>query len=281
MLWLVVTDIHGNLPALQAVFASPEARRCDRIISLGDHTNFGPQPREVQQLLEHLGAVMLLGNHEERLSHLNEARFQPYNWGILHWTAAQLRDLRITWPTDYQIGPVWCTHGTPGDPYQLVRGDGAWEALSRLPQGVTHLVSGHNHISWQVTQDGRMAFNPGSLGVLEDPVGGMAAFGVLEVTGRDVHITRHLVPYDVNETARAYLASGCAKAAPEISRLILNTMRRGVISTLELFNHVSKTAAELGLDPGSREAWQAGDLTWQWPEPIPSVEFWNDLEREL
>ena len=44
---LILTDIHGNLPALQAVLAAPEAAGCARIFSLGDHTGFGPQPRQV------------------------------------------------------------------------------------------------------------------------------------------------------------------------------------------------------------------------------------------
>ena len=40
---LVLTDIHGNLPALEAVLAHPAAQKCDEIISLGDHVNFGPE----------------------------------------------------------------------------------------------------------------------------------------------------------------------------------------------------------------------------------------------
>lgn len=281
MKWLVVTDIHGNLPALRAVLDTPQARGCDRIISLGDHSNFGPQPREVQRMLEQLGAVMLLGNHEERLSHLDDPAFAGYNWGILHWTGRQLQGMRITFPTDYQIGPVWCTHGTPGDPYHLVRADGALDALDLLPAGVTHLVSGHHHISWRAERGGRTAFNPGSLGALEDPVGGMAAFAVLDVCGRDAAIERHLTPYDVREAARAYIAGGSAAAGPQITRLIYNTMRFGRISALELFRHVARTAQTLGLDAASEAAWRAGDETYDWPEKMTSPEFWKMMEREL
>lgn len=61
---LFVTDIHGNLPALEAVLAHPAAQGADRIVSGGDHTGFGPCPREVTQRLLGLGAALLLGNHE-------------------------------------------------------------------------------------------------------------------------------------------------------------------------------------------------------------------------
>ncbi|MGN0971456.1 MAG: metallophosphoesterase family protein, partial [Aristaeellaceae bacterium] len=69
---LIVSDIHGNLPALEAVLASPEAAACESIISLGDQVNFGPQSREVLQRLESLHAAMLLGNHEERFTRLED-----------------------------------------------------------------------------------------------------------------------------------------------------------------------------------------------------------------
>ena len=58
---LVIADVHGNLPALEAVLAHPAAQKCTEIISLGDHVNFGPQSREVHDRLTELGAILLLG----------------------------------------------------------------------------------------------------------------------------------------------------------------------------------------------------------------------------
>ena len=64
---LILADIHANLPALRAVLATPEAAACQRVISLGDQVNFGPEPGEVMRLLREKDALMLLGNHEARL----------------------------------------------------------------------------------------------------------------------------------------------------------------------------------------------------------------------
>ena len=49
---LIVTDLHGTLPALAAVLAHPAAHRCDEIVSLGDHVNFGPQSRAVLHVMQ-------------------------------------------------------------------------------------------------------------------------------------------------------------------------------------------------------------------------------------
>ena len=48
---LLLTDIHGNLPALEAVLNTPQARSADRVVSAGDHTGFGPCPRQVTERL--------------------------------------------------------------------------------------------------------------------------------------------------------------------------------------------------------------------------------------
>lgn len=174
MRYLIITDVHGNLPALEAVLATPEARSCHQILSLGDQINYGPQPRQVVERLRALGAVMLLGNHEERLSHLQEPAFQQYNWAMLQWSAQQAADVLPSLPPTWQEGSVLCTHACPGDVYGLLWPDDLPGVLDTLPEGVTHLITGHNHIRWRVEHRGRLAVNPGALGMLETAQGGIA-----------------------------------------------------------------------------------------------------------
>ena len=88
---LILADIHGNLPALEAVLRHPAAQKCGDIVSLGDHVNFGPKSRAVHDRLVSLGATMLLGNHEERLLHPQDAAFDGYNWRLMRWTAQQMQ----------------------------------------------------------------------------------------------------------------------------------------------------------------------------------------------
>lgn len=280
--WLIVTDIHGNLPALEAVLDTPEARSCDRIISLGDHVNFGPQPREVQLRLEALGAVLLLGNHEERLSRLDSDEFSGYNWNILKWTARQLDGLRTDFPRDYRIGSVLCTHGTPGNPYHLVDVVSVRPVLDALPADVRVLLSGHNHTRWHVTHGGRAAFNPGSLGIWECGEAGCAPFGVMDIDGDDVQLAWHRVPYDVRRTAYAFAATGCAASSPEMTRVLLHVMQTScsTAAVSQLFDGVARAAEALGVDEGDAAAWHAADRAFDWWEPIPTDEFWRQVERE-
>ena len=275
---LVLADIHGNLPALEAVLAHPAAQRCSDIVSLGDHVNFGPQSREVHDRLVSLGAVMLLGNHEERLTRPGDAEFDGYNWRLTRWTAAQMQGLDLHLPTDLRRGSILFTHGTPGAPYHLVHAPELPSVLDALPAGVNLLLTGHNHHLWDVTHNGRRAVNPGSVGIAEDGTGGVAPFLVLE--GETV--TRYETPYDVHAALRAFLSSGLYLEAPEMCRMVAQVMRTAEYQgVLKLVHHVQAIAAQVGLTLADESAWKAADLTYPWPETIPSAEYWKQMERSL
>ena len=144
------------------MLASPAAQSCNEIISLGDHVNFGPQSREVHQRLQSLGAAMLLGNHEERLTRPADREFDGYNWRLMRWTARQMAGIPLELPTDLLRGSVLMTHGTPGEPYHLVQPDEVHALLDTFPEGVSLLLSGHNHTPWDIQRGGRRWINPGS-----------------------------------------------------------------------------------------------------------------------
>lgn len=281
---LVIADVHGNLPALEAVLAHPAAQTCTDIISLGDHVNFGPQSRAVHERLTRLGATLLLGNHEERLTRPADAEFDGYNWRLMRWTAEQMRGIDLHLPTDLRRGNVLFTHGTPGEPYHLVQ---PWEVptlLDTLPEG-TLLLSGHNHTPWDVTHNGRRAINPGSTGMHELAPGsaetiapGTAPFLVLD--GEEV--TLHAAAYNVADVARAFIEAGASSIAPELARVVLHVMTTAEPQgALKLIRHVQKTAATMGLTLGDESAWKAADLTFPWTEAIPSTEYWTQLEKSL
>ena len=281
---LILSDIHGVLPALEAVLATPAAQACEAVFSLGDHTGFGPQPREVQQRLEGLHARMLLGNHEERLRH--PADFPGYNWAMLHWTARQMEGMTLDFPVDDRLGPVWLTHGTPGDPYHIIERENLTAEMSAvldaLPERVTHLISGHNHIPWRIERNGRVAFNPCSVGIPEDGEGGVAPFAVMTLEGDQVTLTRHQARYDLREAGRPFLTSGAARVAPEMCRAVYQTMRTGEYQgVLKVVRHVIRAAGGMGLSLGDQAAWEAADGTYPWLEPLSTAEFWKRAEEVL
>ena len=97
MLIALISDIHANLPALEAVLSAVRRHHPDRILSLGDQINLGPSPREVLSLLKENGVCCLHGNHERYvLSALDgDAAYAGANFGSVRWNAekaAQRRD---------------------------------------------------------------------------------------------------------------------------------------------------------------------------------------------
>jgi predicted phosphodiesterase len=274
---LILADIHGNLPALEAVLRHPAAQKCGDIVSLGDHVNFGPQSREVHERLTSLGAVMLLGNHEERLLRPADAEFDGYNWRLMRWTAQQMQGADLHLPMDLRRGRVLMTHGTPGEPYHLVQPTEVPGVLDSLPEDVVLLLSGHNHHRWDVSHGGRRAVNPGSVGMAEDGKGGVAPFLVLEGT----KVVKYEAAYDVDEVLRAFVESGVHRLAPEMCRMVAHVMRTAEYQgVLKLVRHVSTTAA-MGLTLGDEAAWKAADRTYPWAEAISSEEYWNQVEKSL
>lgn len=280
---LVLADIHGNLPALEAVLRHPAARRCTELISLGDHVNFGPQSRAVHDRLTSLGAVLLLGNHEERLNRPSDSEFDGYNWRLMRWTAQQMRGIDLRLPTDLRRGRVMCTHGTPGEPYHLVQPPEMPALLDALPEGVTLLLSGHNHTPWDVARNGRRWVNPGSTGMRELPLDavqagqpGLAPFLVLD--GEDV--TLHTAEYSVAEVARAFIDTGASAEAPEMCRAVLHVMCTAESQgAMKLIRHVSAVASAMGLTLGDEAAWKAADRTFPWGEDMSSEEYWTQMEN--
>ena len=281
---LILADIHANLRALEAVLSAPEAAACGRIVCLGDQINYGPCPAECLAMLRAFADAggrelcLLRGNHEDRLPHLQEPEFDGANWRLLRWTAARLDPAEPAYPLDLRIGSVLCSHGTPGDPWHLMKEDAEVRAeLEKLPDGVNVLLSGHNHRRWEIRHNGRLAVNPGSLGMWEGSPGGLAPFAVLD--GEEVSL--YQVPYDLDGLRRDYVQSGCYRSDRVLTRLSLQVMCDGSpMLCLRYFKHANAVAALMGVPLGHEEAWKAADTLWPWPEHESTGDFWRRMEAE-
>lgn len=287
---LIVSDIHGNLPALEAVLATHEAQECGDVVSLGDHVSFCSQSRAVHERLVGLGAAMLLGNHEERLTRPADAEFDAYNWAPMRWTARQMAGIDLRLPTNLKRGTVLMTHGTPGEPYHLVYPDALPEVLEELPEDAALLLSGHNHHRWDVRCGRRRAFNPGSVGLHEDVTAGgeislegIAPFAVLETEpGQTPRVTGYEARYDVRQTLRAFVVSGMCQVAPEICRAVARVLlTREYQGVVKLMRHVSAVARQSGLDFGDETAWRLADQSYPWAERLSSTDYWRQMEDQL
>ncbi len=236
---LIVSDIHGNIEALDAVLDS--AKRFDPIDAvwcLGDTVGYGPEPNACIERLRSLAVLSVLGNHDAAaIGRVGLEDFNAYAAQACRWTAEQLTDesraylegLRLTEPCE----PFTLVHGTPKDPlwdYMLsyLQANDAWYMTE-----TTALVVGHSHLSFVCEEDNgvlrpgpdglrvavgarRLLVNPGSVGQPRDG-DPRAAYAVYDDAAATVTLAR--AAYDIAATQRRMVEVGLPE--PLVGRLSL------------------------------------------------------------
>ena len=196
-------DIHGNLPALEAVLDDAAAAGVERFVLGGDYALFGAWPRETVERLRALDAVWIRGNGERWTAAPDEAP------DAVQGAIARCRELigedlvreLAALPETHAEGDTLYCHGSPGSDVRSFLPDPG-EDEAELLEGVRHsmLVFGHTHLAFKRrTEGGVELLNPGSVGM---PFDGdhRAAWAVLEDDGAAEH---RRVAYDHAASAAA------------------------------------------------------------------------------
>ena len=175
----VLSDIHGVLPALDAVLAEPDVQAADRIVLTGDIAA-GPQPVAVLDRLLGLGdrVTWVRGNADRELVALARGQTRDVPDAITPWAAGQLTADHVDWlarlphPVTLSVdgfGEVVFCHATPRDDEEVVLVDSRlerWaEVLAGLPDEVMTVVCGHTHMPFTRLAHRRQIINPGSVGM--------------------------------------------------------------------------------------------------------------------
>ncbi|MEU4798313.1 metallophosphoesterase family protein [Streptomyces sp. NPDC023327] len=196
----VLSDIHGVLPALEAVLAEPDVSTADRIVLTGDITA-GPQPTQVLDRLVGLGdrVSWISGNADRELLEFGRGQRDTIPDPISPWAAEQLReehlDLLDSLPRSltlsvHGLGRVLFCHATPRDDEEVVLVDSRldrWqEVFSGLDTDIRTVVCGHTHMPFVRLAHGRLVINPGSIGM---PYGRTGAHWALLGPGVELRTT--------------------------------------------------------------------------------------------
>lgn len=212
----VVSDIHGNLPALEAVLADLDQVNPDLVVLGGDLALGGPHPIEVVDLLRELGWPSVLGNTDEAL----DERTLPdaARSGFVAQAAVRSREMlgqeRVAWLTSHPL--AWrgegmaVVHATPGDCWAIVAHDAPDERLHDVygPLGVGTAVYGHIHHAHVRDLRGLTVANSGSVSLsLDGDV--RACYAVVD----DGRVEHRRVEYDVGRVAGDFEAIGYPNAA--------------------------------------------------------------------
>jgi predicted phosphodiesterase len=246
----VLSDVHGNLPALEAVLREVDAAGVDAIVLPGD-MSIGPLQGETFDLLASLGerAVWVRGNCERNLVEVFDGAFAAT--GAAHeagtiWAGRQLtrewRDRLAALPLTVSLevdglGPVLFCHATARDDEEIVLVDSPVEWFAEGFAGVAEatVVCGHTHMPFDRLAGGRRIVNPGSVGMPYGPPG-LAAYWAL--LGPDVTLRR--TPYD----ARAAAGRMRPSAWPGLQEFIDENVLHGPPSDAEALALFSRWAKE-------------------------------------
>jgi len=233
---LVISDIHGNWPALQAVLDRTLAS-VDSVIALGDIVGYGPFPGECVKWVAEHASIAVQGNHDRAYgANVPAGCRTDFRWlsdavGPLTWS--ELDDEQLV----YLKGlPRWAVlkidgkkfafvHAAPSDPLYEYLGPNPvrWEAeLSGMDVDV--LVVGHTHLQFSLRVGRSEVVNPGSVGQPKDG-DPRAAFMLIE----DGVCKLERVAYPIDETIAA-LESG--KVDSEAVPVLADLLRTGSIPSL-------------------------------------------------
>ncbi len=242
----VLSDIHGNCIALDRVLEDLVQHPVEKTVCLGDAIQGGPQPAEVVKRLKQLGCAVVMGNADAWLLSgvdtgneiTSEDRKRVLD-AVREWSLSRLSDDDKTFigsfhPTvevELDAGhKLLCFHGSPESFDDIMLPDTPQDQLFKLlgKYQADALTGGHTHVQYvrRLGSDGRIFFNPGSIGLAyshhqtdegfrADP---WAEYAVLTSEGSRLALEFRRVPYDVAPLIDVYRSSGRPFAGQAIAQ---------------------------------------------------------------
>jgi predicted phosphodiesterase len=237
----ILYDIHGNLPALEAVLADARRAGAERYLLGGDYALFGAWPQETLELLDELDAVWLRGNGERWTANPGHAPPREPLSSALSFCRSLLDADRIAQlaalPDELACGATLCCHASPGSDVIGFEPEPRADEAQRLAGiDARRVIAGHTHIQFRrrAAVDGVELINPGSVGLPLDgdrraayalalesggSPDGLAAVeksGEIGRVGEIGEIQLRRVPYDVEAAIAA--VSGLGPWAQTVAR---------------------------------------------------------------
>jgi putative phosphoesterase len=221
----VVTDSHGNLPALQATLGLIDEVGIATVYCGGDLVGYGPHPNEVCALIAERAIPTIYGNYDYAVArdledcgcayiteHDRELGQQSVTWTLAH-TDQATKDFMRELPCDlrFEVGDqrIHLVHGSPRKVNEYLFEDKPASLYDRLAaaEEADVLVFGHTHKPWAHEYGGVLFVNCGSVGKPTDgdPRG---AFAILEAAGNGVEVSIERVEYDAEAVAAQVREAG-------------------------------------------------------------------------
>lgn len=221
-----LSDIHGNIEALEAVLKDIENRNIDRIYCLGDLVGYGPDPEAVVKKIKEIGIPTIMGNYDDAVGYKKESCGCSYNPG----RETEVGDISINWTIEntseetkeylkslpkrieFTVEGIYflLVHGSPMENLlEYVKPDTPPERLKEIVSEITAdvLVNGHTHITMCRNIMGKTIFNDGSVGRTKDGVPG-AYYLIVDVENGSFQHKFIRVDYNIKKTCEKIAKMG-------------------------------------------------------------------------
>jgi len=233
----ILADIHGNLPALEAVLAEVGREQVDRILVAGDVVVGSPDSAACWDRVRSLSCPVLRGNHERYLFDLNTERaaseWHTPRFGPVQYACAQVgedrrREMQAL-PTTYQFTDypdVLFVHGSSRSDNDLVFPYTPDEMIAPMfsPDTPEWIVRGHNHFCSVRLWEHRKIITVGSVGL---PLDGTprAQFTILEKRVAGWRVIHRAVQYDVSATLQRFRETDYLEEGGPMARLFMREVQ--------------------------------------------------------
>ncbi len=216
----IISDIHGNLEALEKALEIIATKNIDEIICLGDIVGYGASPNECVELLLKHTSYILLGNHDQAAVHIESAEyFNPYARTAIEWTHKTLnsKNIKILKELPYTLERhnVLFVHSSPRQPDHWYYITNQTQAHQNFPYFTQQLCFvGHSHIpdvycddDWtrEVNKGQRFIVNVGSIGQPRDH-NNKLSFGIFDTITWKYENVRET--YDIDKSSAKIYRAG-------------------------------------------------------------------------
>jgi putative phosphoesterase len=213
-----IGDVHGNLPALDAVLTHARLQGAAAIWNVGDFVGYGPFPEEVVQRLRAIDAISIRGNYDRKTLHVPKKREKwaktkspdkllAFQWAYDHLSAeshAYLASLPEKMELECQGWKVLLVHGSPEDPDEHLTLETPQTRLDDLAQTVEAdiILCGHSHQAFFRESGSVWWINTGTVGRPDsgDP---RAEYALLELEPHHREVVHYRVSYDLDRIVQA------------------------------------------------------------------------------
>lgn len=277
----VLSDIHSNLHALDAVLDDVKKHNVNEMIVAGDLIGDGPQPKEVIGRIYKMTNNIIKGNREEYMIKLHNGEYPEWfnyeQMSAVIWTYNKLTDddfdIINNLPEQIVVHiegtkSIRVVHGSLFDMSELLYPDKHTERLHKTLENLNEsvLICGHSHEQWSKRYCNKLVVNPGSVGIhFNDSKS--AEYALLNWNENRWDVELRKVPYDLNKLFKSFTQSGLLEECPVWTKTIIDGLSMGRDVSIEFLKFAYELAEEQEkhkVNYVPNHIWKKADMLWNW-----------------